>query len=384
MKPKVLFVDDDTLMLAAARRLFRDRFAVTTASSGPDALRQIKADGAFAVIVADLQMPGMNGLDFLNEAQVLSPASVRIILTANADQKMAVQAVNEGHVFRFLNKPCEMAKLQRSIEAGLQQYLLITAEQELLEKTLSGTLKLLTEILANLEPECFGRSQRIRDYAKRFGQTSHTSQTWALEAAAMLARIGILTMPGTILDKLHARKDLTGPEQELLASLPRLGYNLLLNIPRLAPVAEIVLYQQKNFDGSGFPPEEAGGGSIPIGARIFRVLADLVQLEDEGIATPKALELLRARKGCYDPRVLQAAFATFDVYLPPASPLEPTSHALRLTDLRAGHVLLSNVQTTDGLLIVSSGTELTQMLLQRLRNFAVLSGIREPIYVCAS
>ena len=381
MSSNVLFVDDDANILASYQRSLRKQFAITTAVSGEEALQTIRSGGPFAVIVADMQMPGMNGLELLIKVQQLVPDPVRIMLTGNADQKTAVEAVNQGHVFRFLNKPCEPDILAQAIASGIQHYLLVLAERELLEKTLSATLKLLTEILANLEPESFGRSQKVRDYAKAFGNTFQSNQTWALEAAAMLSRIGFITLPGSVIESIRSRRDLTGPEQQMLSELPRMGYNLLANIPRLGPVAEIVLYQNKNFDGSGFPVDNEAGDSIPIGARILRVLVDLVHLEEEGIPTAKALELLPKRKGCYDPAVLDAAFACFDVYLASPASAETTSQALRLADLRAGHVLLSNVETSEGMLIVTSGTEITAVLLQKLHNFGALSGIKEPIYV---
>ena len=381
MNPKVLFVDDDANILASYQRSLRKQFNPTTAVSGDEALTKIEHEGPFAVVVADMQMPGMNGLELLLKIQHLAPDTVRIMLTGNADQKTAVEAVNQGHVFRFLNKPCEPDSLAHSLETAIQQYSLITAERELLEKTLSGTIKLLTEILANLEPESFGRSKKIRDYAKAFAQTSKSNQAWALEAAAMLSQIGFITLPGATIAKIRSHQDLEGPEQQMLLRLPQMGYNLLANIPRLEPVAEIVLYQNKNFDGSGFPVDNQAGEDIPVGARILRVMADLVALEQDRIPTAKALEMMRKRKGCYDPRVLDAAYACFDVYLSAPANSVASSRPVSLADLRAGHVLFSNVETCEGILIVTSGTEITPVLLQTLCNFASLSGIKEPIHV---
>src|SRR6184192_4097590 len=106
------------------------------------------AQGPYVVVVADMQMPGMNGVQFLTKAEAFSPDTVRIMLTRNADQKTAADAVNQGHVFRFLNKPCSPEQLAVTLTAGLKQYKLITAERELLESTLNGSVKLLTDILS--------------------------------------------------------------------------------------------------------------------------------------------------------------------------------------------------------------------------------------------
>ena len=102
----------------------------------------------------------------------------------------------------------------------------------------------------------------------------------------------------------------------MVLRLPELGARLLSRIPRLEPVARIVLYQGKHFDGSGFPDDRVAGQDIPIGSRILKVLDDLARLEIQGMPKHKALEEMNRRKGCYDPDVLAAAYKCFDVSVP--------------------------------------------------------------------
>src|SRR5438552_1794684 len=84
----------------------RPRFSIDTALGGEPALALIASQGRYAVIVTDMQMPGMDGVEFLMQARQKAPDTVRLMLTGNADQKTAVEAMNKGHVFQFLNKPC--------------------------------------------------------------------------------------------------------------------------------------------------------------------------------------------------------------------------------------------------------------------------------------
>lgn len=119
----------------------------------------IESRGPFAVVVSDMRMPRVDGAQFLARVEEASPDSVRIMLTGNADQEAAVRAINEGHIFRFLNKPCRPQLLVGTIAMGIRQYRLQTAERELLEKTFSGGIRLLSDVLAIASPDAFGRGQ---------------------------------------------------------------------------------------------------------------------------------------------------------------------------------------------------------------------------------
>src|SRR3972149_6213567 len=106
MPHKILCVDDDPNILDAFQRQLRKRFALDTAHNGIEGLQAIQDRGPYSVIVSDLRMPGMDGIQFLPVAPQNAPDSVRIMLTGNADLDAAMVAVNEGNIFRFLTKPC--------------------------------------------------------------------------------------------------------------------------------------------------------------------------------------------------------------------------------------------------------------------------------------
>src|SRR5690348_2547246 len=101
--PTVLCVDDDPMVLRAAQRVLAPRFAVSTALGPAQALAMAqKAAEPFAVIVADLQMPGLSGVGLLQCIRQLSPHTVRVLLSGNADLRSAVDAVNTGEIYRFI------------------------------------------------------------------------------------------------------------------------------------------------------------------------------------------------------------------------------------------------------------------------------------------
>ena len=132
MSEKILFVDDSTIILSAFQVQLRNRYSVSVASSGQLGLDMMKQEGPFAVVISDMKMPEMDGLTFIKKAQEISPDSILMMLTGNADQKTAVDAVNDGNIFRFITKPCQSKLLINSIDAALEQSRLIHAQKKLL------------------------------------------------------------------------------------------------------------------------------------------------------------------------------------------------------------------------------------------------------------
>src|SRR5580698_5073090 len=161
MGDKILFVDDEPAFLKGYQLMLRQDFEVDTAVGGEQGLAQIHDHGPYAVVVSDMRMPGMNGVQFLARVRQIAPDTIRMILTGYTDINAAMDAVNEGNIFRFLAKPCERDVLSNAITSGLVQYRLITAEKELLGNTLMGSIKVLIDVLSAASPEAFGRSIRI-------------------------------------------------------------------------------------------------------------------------------------------------------------------------------------------------------------------------------
>jgi response regulator RpfG family c-di-GMP phosphodiesterase len=381
MNAEILCVDDDPDILAGFQRSLRKDFKIDTAVGGAAALAMIRGHTPYAVVVADMQMPAMNGVEFLMELERAAPDTIRMMLTGNADQKTARDAVNQGHIFRFLTKPCPHEELVHSLQAGLKQYRLVTAERDVLERTLNGSARMLSDILATHDADSFGKSQKLRQYMRAFADHLQLKQTWDLELAAMLSHIGRVTIPQAVLEKSRAGRPLAAPETEMLARVPQIGHNLLSHIPRLESVAAVILYQNKNFDGTGFPLDNMAGENIPIGARILRVLQDVLVYEAADASKARALENMARFPGRYDPRVLEAVAAVFDIRLEQPAPAEAQTRPVGIKELRLGWTLATAARTRDGVLIVPAGAQISPMLMEKLRNFAELGDLEEPMLV---
>jgi response regulator RpfG family c-di-GMP phosphodiesterase len=376
MDEKILFIDDDANVLSAYQRILRKEFSIEVATSGQEALTAVMNDGPHAVVVSDMNMPVMNGVQFLSKVREVSPQSVRMMLTGNANQQTAIDAVNEGHIFRFLTKPCPPEKMAQALTAGIQQYRLITAEKELLEKTLKGSVTVLTNVLSLVNPTAFGRGSRITRLASKFGAELKMDRAWQLELAAMLSQLGCVTLPETTLAKIYRGEELSPEEDSMFRAHPTLGAELLRNIPRLEPVAEMIAHQEKRYDGSAHPANSLSGEHIPLGARILKLLGDYDTLCASGMDDAEALEKIRACTGWYDPalaKILERLLAAKD---------NGNVRYVSLRELSSNMILEQDLKTSTGVLLVAKGQEVTPSMRERLANFARMShGIQEPIKV---
>ncbi|HSS98234.1 MAG TPA: response regulator [Terriglobales bacterium] len=129
MSGKILFVDDEPAILDGYRRLLRGEYEIDTAAGGSLALEMLTKQ-SYAVVIADMRMPEMDGAQLLSKIAAEYPGTMRIMLTGNSDMQTAVRAVNEGAVFRFLTKPCDKEILRTTIQAALAQYRLSGLQQE--------------------------------------------------------------------------------------------------------------------------------------------------------------------------------------------------------------------------------------------------------------
>lgn len=379
MKPKVLLVDDEENVLQAYSRVLRGKFALDTSLGGEAALECMADRGPYAVVVSDMRMPGMDGVTFLAWAMAQHPDTVRIMLTGNSDQGTAMEAVNKGAIFRFLTKPCDSELLVQTLDLAIRQHQLITAEKTLLEDTLKGAIKMLVELLSCLDPISFGRAQAMATQAEAIAREMGMKNPWVLGVASILSQIGILTVPENVASKIQIGTFLNSNERELSNRIPEIGADLIKNIPRLEEVAEAVLYMNKNVNGTGYPANDRKGDEIPLGGRILRVVWDYERLLPKfgnSIATVRDMEI---RTTWYDPMVIRAFVRCLERQGAEAPP--PVTQQVGLHELHIGHVLLTGIETVDGLLVIPNGTTIGLAHLQKLRNFARLSGIREPIVV---
>ncbi len=123
-KPKVLIVDDDPSVLDALSELFREEYDVICKTSAVEALEQLEKDACVALILTDQRMPGKTGANLLVESRRYAPLVPKILITAYTDVEDIVQLINEGQIYRYIQKPWDPKKLKETVKDAVRTYML--------------------------------------------------------------------------------------------------------------------------------------------------------------------------------------------------------------------------------------------------------------------
>jgi CheY-like chemotaxis protein len=377
--PRILCVDDEPRVLEGIQRTLGLDFDVVTATGGAEALELMKSSGPFAVTVSDMRMPGMDGAAYLKQAAELSPNCVRMLLTGHADMEAAIKAVNEGRLFRFLTKPCAPEALKQSVDDAVAQHRLIQAEKQLLEQTLYGIIKVLTELLNLANPVAFNRGARVKRLVAALTEQLQIADGWQFELAIMLAHVGCVGLPQELLKKAFANTPLEAHEREMVNGAPRIAHSLLENIPRLEVSLGILA------ELGGKPPSvknvkpDTIKGRIAWGTHLI-LLAERADGLRQAHGLTKMMTGLLADKH-FDEAVLQT-LAKMDLQRLEPELVDPSAvRDIAARDLKIGMVLINDVKSKAGAVMVKAGQEVTPTVAQLLRKMADRDNLVEPLKV---
>jgi len=375
MSEKILFVDDEPAFLTSYQLMLNPDLGadststasklvdMDTAVGGAAGLEAIQSRGPYSLIISDMRMPGMTGLEFLTRAQQAAPDTVRMLLTGYSDIETVMNAVNRGQVFQYLAKPCEAQTLAHAVTLGLSQHRLIRAEKELLENTLMGAIEVLTDVLSAVSPEAFARSSRVARYVSHLATKLQLRPAWCYQAAAMLSQLGCITLDPELLQAAYLGTSLSPEERSRYEAHAGVAQALLANVQRLEPVAWMVGQQ---FGATTQNPPQTPHMSeedMLLGAKLLRVALSFESLRMRGVSVAEAILRLRHRAEL-DSKLVDAL----------AERQEGDStmelRKVPLTEIKVGAILQQNVRNRGGVLIVAKGQEVTQPVLLRLQHFS--------------
>jgi response regulator RpfG family c-di-GMP phosphodiesterase len=378
MIERILCVDDEPFILEAYQRALRRRFAIDCACGGEEALKSLAENGPYAVIVADMRMPGMNGIQLLVKAKEMAPDTVRMMLTGNADQQTALDAVNEGQIFRFMNKPCPPEVFAKYLESGITQYRLITTERDLLSQTLGGSIKVLNDVLGLVNPAAFGRSSRVHRLVSRLCREMGMRRAWLIEIASLLSQIGCVTIHEETLCKVFEGQTLTKEEQQAFAAHPQTARELLSHIPRLEEIVEIIVHQNDLYREKDNSFSDTRADDIVLGGYILKLALDWDTLASSGLNNTLAMAQINGRKNLYHPDVLAA--------LRKVKNITDTQSIMcvKVGELSDGAILADDIRTTTGAMLCTKGQEVTPSMRARLHNYFANLGVDAKVKIFAS
>ncbi len=355
----VLCVDDEPRVLEGLKLTLRRSYDVATATSGAAGLDKLQEMSGTAVVISDMRMPGMDGATFLTKVRELWPDATRLLLTGEPGRDAAVAAVNEGQIFRFLTKPCAPDKLIAAVEAAVRQHQLVTAEKELLQKTVLGSIRALVDVLGIVNPIAFGRGSRIKRLASQLAAAAGLQPSWELEAAALLSQIGYVSLPVELVEKAVTGETLNSDEALLLRETPKVTQGILARIPRLENVAAIL--SCANYLQADKEPRNA---EVAENAAVLMHVLEFDSLMSRGENAETAIATLRARFGAKHHSMLNHLAELQGTVVG-----GPQLREIRLREVSPGMILLDELRTDLGTLLVSRGYEISQSFIDRMRNF---------------
>lgn len=361
-KQKILCVDDEEAILEGLELSLRKSFHVVSATSGAEGLERLGEDGPFPIVLSDMRMPGMSGAEFLAQVRLRHPASMRILLTGQSDMASAISAVNEGQVFRFLTKPCPARQLLPVLAEAMEIHRLRTVEEELLDRTLRGSIKALTDLLAITHPAVFGRSTRVSETVVRVLDAGFPlTPRWPLEIASMVCQVGFVSLEDSQVDDLYHGRIEDKKRKELARKNFEICEGLLGNIPRMEPVVEILRGVIDRKEAS-------------VGAELLRAAIELDVSTSRGVEVKHAIGLLRERKDSCPSDILDRlaeALGATD---------ECSVREIAIRNVTVGMVFAEDVKTRTGLLLITRGFVVTESFRQRALGFR-RDFVDEPVRV---
>jgi len=318
-----------------------------------------------------MQMPGMDGVQLLALVKDIYPDTVRLMLTGNADQETAVEAVNKGQIFRFLSKPCSTAVLAPALALALRQYQLLTGEKELLDETLNGSVSVMSELLTLADATSFSLGPRIKPLVRKLAAKLELSSIWQYEISACMSQLGCITLPSEILHKVHSGLSLSDEEWQTYRKHPETGARLISQIPRLEKVSEMIFLQLQDYDSfdSGIDDD------VALGAQILKVVIEYDLLRQQGVHHVAAVKILRKKKTIYNPEIV----AFLAGMKPKEGGVEVRSLSFR--EIMAGMVADEDVFAKNGALLIPKDQKISWAIIESLTNFEKHVGIEEPIRV---
>lgn len=360
--PRILCIDDDELVLDGLSLTLRKLGDVSCALGGQEGLKLARETGPFTVVICDMRMPGKSGADVLADFKVEFPQTTRLLLTGYSDVGDAVKAVNQGAIFRFLQKPCDPVTLTQQVTAAIAEHRLLSAEQDLLENTLMGCLHVLAEGLATTSPRIFSRFQRTCSLVRPLVFQDASAPFWIVETAILLSGLSQVSLSDAIQDKLQRNLPLLAAEQAQADMALAALLNALSRIPRIERVVDLLKLMDSHFQGP-LHSEPAMLHLLERQAKMVRLVRRYMVLETDGIDVDAALQRLRTDGdqpiGWID--ALEHRLKGHES----ESPIE-TRMELRLSQLKPGMVLLSPIFNVNGTLLASAGHTISEGFWRRI------------------
>ena len=377
-KQRILIVDDTPANIHVLMETLQDDYVITVATNGEKALKMVNGDQRPDLILLDIMMPGMDGYEVCQRLKDCKETKdIPVIFVTVKDQEEDETRGLELGAVDYITKPISPPIVKARVRAHLNLENARQALQDLLNKTLGGSVRVLTDLLAIVNPVAFSRSSRLKRLVREMALKLGLGDLWKFELAAMLSQIGCVTVPPETLDRLYADQDVSEEERKLYEDHPAVGAELLAHIPRLGPVAGMIARQQEPMGKDWQMDELHQRDEVTIGSQLLRIAIDYDHLITLGTPPKVAIQQMLNSKETYVPLFLNTFLQILS-----RDGLELTEKAVEANALFGGMILDEDVYFDDsGFLVATKGTELSSPMVKFLHHLGQYKRIKKPIRV---
>ncbi len=367
-RPRVLAVDDEPRVLSGMALHLRRRFIFESTTSPEQALRRLDEDGPYAVLLTDLHMPVMNGLELVRRARKASPHTRRLVISGNLSAADLVSAVNEGGVQHVLPKPYRPTQLLSAVGDAAAGYAGVQAAIEAEWTSIQNLLELLAEVMAHTRPTTAAQIVRVRRLAGSLAELVGV-RAGLVDAAVIAGRLDRLLVERTVSDKLAGVMPLDRDESKRLEAAHEAVRSRLAKVGALRPVNDAL--QRIRHRRLARSPGDGDGHLL---ANVVAIAQDYDELLTAGGCPTLALDTMLGRHQVYDFEVMRC-FSTLASHESSGLVRE-----LPLIALQPGMRFAEDIYIDSGVLLVNAGQPVTTAFLARSHNFSG-GRIREPIRI---
>jgi putative nucleotidyltransferase with HDIG domain len=301
----VLFVDSDESVLHAIHELFLADTGIQllVASSGEQALEIIRAEDVW-LVVSDTHLPGISGIELLERIRHISPATARILSSAHADLKTAIDAINISEAFRFIIKPWDNHELKSTVHEGLERSAVIRA----LAHCEEGAISSIAQAIELKDPYTRGHCDRVAEYAATLALKVGLPEAGIVyvKYGGWLHDCGKIGVPGSV---LNFPGKLDEPSMKIIHRHPLWGAEVARQAGLPSDVVKMILYHHEKFDGSGYP-YGLKGEEITLEARIVTIADVFDSLRTRrpyraACSNAQVRDIMQEMSAAFDPQLME-------------------------------------------------------------------------------
>ncbi|MFC1650883.1 response regulator [Candidatus Latescibacterota bacterium] len=376
-KATILVVDDTTENIDVLNGILSGMYKIKVALNGEKALKIATSKEPPDLILLDIMMPGIDGYEVCRRLKKNgSTKNIPVIfVTAKGEVDDETKGFELGavdYITKPVSPPIVLARVKTQLELKLSQNRI----EQLLSKTLLGSIKLMTDILALINPQAFSQASRLKRLAHDLAVNLELKDIWRYEIAALLSQIGCVTIPKDILGKVAEGKNLSPREREMYSSQSLVGHDLLSNIPRLETIAEMIVNQNVTMGLHTAQSDITEWGPDVLGGQMLKIIYDYDKITSSGKTPSDAIVEMSNRGGIYPPALMDALMEIQVI-----SKEKTAETKVNINDLKSGMILTDNIVTDDGTIIIGKDNEVTAMVLNLLTRYSKHRKIKEPISV---